>query len=47
MGADPFSTYARPDTVMLDGAIAFDRTQGIKPKSDFRLGQGKAAGDDS
>ena len=45
--ADPFSTYARPDTVMLDGAIAFDRTQGIKPKSDFRLGQGKAAGDDS
>lgn len=45
--ADPFSTYARPDTVMMDGAIAFDRATGVKPKSDFRLGQGKAAGDDS
>jgi imidazolonepropionase-like amidohydrolase len=44
---DPFSTYSRPDTVMIDGAIAFDRTTGLKPKSDFRLGQGKAPGDDS
>jgi imidazolonepropionase-like amidohydrolase len=44
---DPFSTYSRPDTVMIDGAVAFDRANGIKPKSDFRLGQGKAPGDDS
>lgn len=36
---DPFSTYARPDKVMIDGAIAFDREQGLKPKSDFTLGQ--------
>ncbi len=42
---DPFSTYARPDTVMIDGAVAFDKASGIKPKSDFRLGQGATAGD--
>ncbi len=36
---DPFSVYARPEKVMIDGAIAFDRENGIKPKSDFRLGQ--------
>ena len=35
---DPFSTYGRPDKVILDGAILFDRESGIKPKSDFRLG---------
>jgi len=35
---DPFSTYARPDTVMVDGAVLFDRATGLKPKSDFRLG---------
>ena len=35
---DPFSTYGRPDKVMLDGAILYDRSAGIKPKSDFRLG---------
>ena len=35
---DPFSTYARPDKVMLDGAILYDRSTGLKPKSDFRLG---------
>ncbi|RKQ69470.1 imidazolonepropionase-like amidohydrolase [Litorimonas taeanensis] len=45
--SDPFSTYARPDTVAIDGAIAFDRASGLKPKSDFRLGQGKAVGDDT
>ncbi len=42
---DPFSTYSRPDTVMIDGAIAFDRATGVKPKSDFRLGQGAGLGD--
>ena len=35
---DPFSTYARPDTVMIDGAVTFDRASGLKPRSDFRLG---------
>jgi len=35
---DPFSTYARPETVMVDGAVLFDRATGLKPKSDFRLG---------
>jgi len=35
---DPFSTYARPETVMIDGAVLFDRATGLKPKSDFRLG---------
>lgn len=35
---DPFTTYARPDKVMVDGAILFDRETGLKPKSDFRLG---------
>ncbi|MEP1230375.1 MAG: amidohydrolase family protein, partial [Litorimonas sp.] len=39
---DPFSTYARPQQVFLDGAIMFDKTAGIKPKSDFKLGYGEA-----
>ncbi|WP_371398203.1 amidohydrolase [Fretibacter rubidus] len=48
--AEPFSTYARPETVMIDGAVVLDRNSGLKPKSDFRLGQpgplsfGNAAG---
>ena len=29
---DPFSTYARPNKVMIDGAIMFDRESGLKPK---------------
>ena len=44
--ADPFSTYARPEKVMIDGAVVFDKAAGLKPISDFRLGQnytGKAA----
>lgn len=36
--ADPFSTYARPDQVYMDGALMFDRATGLKPQSDFRLG---------
>ena len=36
--AEPFSTYARPVKVMIDGAIVLDRDTGLKPKSDFRLG---------
>ena len=35
---DPFSVYGRPSTVMIDGAVMFDRETGLKPKSDFRLG---------
>ena len=37
--AEPFSTYARPEKVLLDGAIVFDKAAGLKPTSDFRLGQ--------
>ena len=37
--AEPFSTYARPEKVMLDGALVFDKAAGLKPTSDFRLGQ--------
>jgi imidazolonepropionase-like amidohydrolase len=37
--AEPFSTYARPEKVMLDGAVVFDKASGLKPTSDFRLGQ--------
>ena len=36
---EPFSTYARPQKVMLDGALVFDKDTGLKPTSDFRLGQ--------
>ncbi len=36
---EPFSTYARPEKVMIDGALAFDKASGFKPTSDFRLGQ--------
>ncbi len=42
---DPFSTYGRPSTVMLDGAILFDRKTGLKPMSDFRLGYSDLSGD--
>ena len=37
--AEPFSTYARPEKVMLDGAVVFDKASGLKPTSDFRVGQ--------
>ena len=39
--ADPFTTYARPEKVFLDGAMLFDKESGLKPKSDFRLGYGE------
>ena len=39
--ADPFTTYARPEKVFLDGALLFDTESGLKPKSDFRLGYGE------
>jgi len=36
---DPFSTYARPETVFIDGAVVLDTESGLRPKSDFHLGQ--------
>ena len=36
--ADPFSVYARPEKVFIDGALMFDKDSGLKPMSDFRLG---------
>jgi len=36
---DPFSTYTKADKVFIDGALMFDRETGLKPVSDFRLGQ--------
>lgn len=36
--AEPFSTYARPEKVFIDGALMFDKESGLKPMSDFRLG---------
>jgi imidazolonepropionase-like amidohydrolase len=42
---DPFSIYARPDRVYLDGAIAYDRRDPrYQPRSDFELGQPGAGG---
>ena len=37
--ADPFSVYARPDTVMIDGVVQYDRESGLAPRSDFMVGQ--------
>jgi imidazolonepropionase-like amidohydrolase len=36
---DPFSTYARPQKVYIDGALSYDRASGLKPVSDFMVGQ--------
>jgi len=36
---DPFSTYARPQKVFLDGALVLDVETGLKPRSDFHVGQ--------
>ncbi len=36
--ADPFSVYAKPDLVFIDGALAFDRSAGA-PVSDVTLGR--------
>ena len=38
--ADPFSVYARADLVVIDGAVAFDRSHPpTLPSSDFELGR--------
>jgi imidazolonepropionase-like amidohydrolase len=36
---DPFSVYALAEQVFIDGALMYDRTQVMKPRSDFMLGQ--------
>ena len=39
-GSDPFSVYALPDVVYIDGSIAYDRkAPPAQPPSDFLLGQ--------
>lgn len=37
--AHPFSTYAQADNVYIDGALMYDRANGVQPVSDFELGQ--------
>jgi imidazolonepropionase-like amidohydrolase len=37
--AHPFSTYAQADEVFIDGALMFDRSNGLQPVSDFDVGQ--------
>lgn len=36
---DPFSTYTKASKVFVDGALLYDRDTGLKPISDFMLGQ--------
>jgi imidazolonepropionase-like amidohydrolase len=37
--AHPFSTYAQADEVFIDGALLYDRANGVQPVSDFDIGQ--------
>jgi imidazolonepropionase-like amidohydrolase len=41
---DPFSVYALAELVFIDGAVVFDRSVTMKPRSDFLLGQPTNAG---
>ena len=36
---DPFSVYTRPEKVWIDGALMLDIDRGLRPVSDFELGQ--------
>ena len=36
---DPFSVYTRPEKVWIDGALMIDIDRGLRPVSDFELGQ--------
>jgi imidazolonepropionase-like amidohydrolase len=36
---DPFSVYALPDLVFIDGVVQYDRARSAPPRSDFLLGQ--------
>lgn len=36
--ANPLSIYAKADQVYIDGELAFDRQQGLRPVSDFEVG---------
>jgi imidazolonepropionase-like amidohydrolase len=41
---DPFSIYSRADLVLIDGAVAWDRSKSrTAPVSDFELGRGGIA----
>ncbi|PHR90843.1 MAG: amidohydrolase [Robiginitomaculum sp.] len=40
---DPFSTYTKASKVFIDGALLYDRETGLKPVSDFMLGQPNTA----
>ncbi len=37
----PLSIYAKPDQVLIDGHVVFDRNKNIVPKSDFEIGNRK------
>ena len=42
---DPFSIYSKPDQVIIDGAIAFDRSDPSRqPVPDFELGRPQREG---
>ncbi len=41
---DPFSVYTKAEKVYLDGALVFDRAAGLRPVSDFMLGQSGGGG---
>ena len=38
---NPFSVYAKAVKVYIDGVLRFDRAAGLKPVTDFELGQGR------
>ena len=40
---DPFSVYSKAEEVYIDGALAFDRANNLKPVSDFDIGIIKAS----
>ena len=42
---DPFSVFSKPDLVLIDGAVAFDRSdKSRRPVSDFELGRPQREG---
>lgn len=36
---NPFSVYTKADRVLIDGGVVFDRTERLRPVTDFELGQ--------
>jgi len=41
---EPFSVYALPELILIDGVVQYDRAKSTPPRSDFLLGQPAAAG---